>query len=71
MQLGLSLAQAQELYFQRLHSWLIPQCLHWLQHAGQLETDGATVMQLADLRSLLVLGSTLAVDVKGWLDRLP
>ncbi|XHX79385.1 MAG: DUF3536 domain-containing protein [Stenomitos frigidus ULC029] len=70
MQLGLSLARAQELYLQRLHHWLLPQCCHWLQSAGQMNADAA-VMQLADLRSLLTLGARLGIDVTNWLDQLP
>jgi alpha-amylase/alpha-mannosidase (GH57 family) len=71
LQLGLSLAQAQELYFQRLHSWIIPECVHWLTNAGQVELKQVMTMQLADLRSLLTLGRLLAVDVSGWLKQLP
>ncbi|MBW4469773.1 MAG: DUF3536 domain-containing protein [Stenomitos rutilans HA7619-LM2] len=71
MKLDLSLAQAQELYFQRLQTWLIPECRQWLSHAGQFEVDRASTMQLADLRSLLQLGQKLAVDVNGWLHQLP
>ncbi|MBW4692777.1 MAG: DUF3536 domain-containing protein [Lyngbya sp. HA4199-MV5] len=71
MKLDLSLAQAQELYFQRLQHWLIPECCQWLNSAGQFESDRALTMQLADLRSLLELGQTLAVDVNGWLKQLP
>mgnify|MGYP000116380385 CR=1 FL=1 len=71
MQLDLSLAQAQELYFQRLQTWLIPACLHWLNSAEQLEGDRVATMQWADLRSLLELGQNLAVDVNRWLKQLP
>ncbi|XGV95299.1 MAG: DUF3536 domain-containing protein [Leptolyngbya sp. BL-A-14] len=71
MKLGVSLAQPQELYFQRLQSWIIPQCLRWLSNAGHFDTDHAPTMQLADLRSLLELGQTLAVDVNRWLKQLP
>ena len=71
LQLGLSLAHAQELYFQRLQSWLIPECIHWLANAGQSAPNRVVTMQLADLRSLLQLGRTLAVDVSDWFSRLP
>ncbi|MBD2035425.1 DUF3536 domain-containing protein [Leptolyngbya sp. FACHB-321] len=71
MQLGLSLARAQELYFQRLQHWLIPQCFHWLRSAGQMKADAAETMQLADLRSLLILGARLGIDVTNWLNQLP
>ncbi len=73
MQLNVSLAHAQELYFQRLHSWLIPQCRYWLANAGQpdAQTDIKPPIRLADLRSLLVLGHSLSVDVSGWLNQLP
>ena len=71
LQLHISLAQAQELYFQRLHHWIIPECVHWLTNAGQSAPDRVATMQLADLRSLLELGHTLGVDVSGWVRQLP
>jgi alpha-amylase/alpha-mannosidase (GH57 family) len=71
MHLGVSLARAQELYFQRLHSWLIPQCFHWLHNAGQRSADSTKTMQLADVRSLLALGARLGIDVTNWLEQLP
>ncbi len=71
LHLNLSLAQAQELYFQRLQNWIIPECVHWLSNAGQSKPDRVVTIPLADLRSLLALGRTLAVDVSGWLKQLP
>ena len=71
LQLKPSLAQAQELYAQRLQNWIIPECVHWLTNAGQSAPDRVVTMPLADLRSLLTLGRTLAVDVSGWLTKLP
>jgi hypothetical protein len=71
MKLDLSLARAQELYVQRLQSWIIPECLRWLSNAAQFEADRAATMKLADLRSLLELGQTLAVNVNSWLKQLP
>lgn len=75
LHLGLSLAAAQELYFDCLHDWIIPECLHWLDTAGQgaaFTSDWADVkIRLPHLRSLLRLGQTLAIDVAGWLAKLP
>jgi len=71
MQLGLSLAQAQEAYFRQLQEWLIPQCQRWLA-AETVETDGsARSLSLTDLRLLLNLGDFLIVDVQHWLNCLP
>ncbi len=75
MHLGVSLANAQELYFDCLHDWIIPECLHWLNTAGQgaaFTSDWADVkIRLPHLRMLLRLGQTLAIDVAGWLAKLP
>lgn len=73
LKLDLSLAQAQELYFQRLNHWLVPQCQSWLgtQTNHELEAEGSRKIALSHLRSLLELGQTLAIDVAGWLHQLP
>ena len=71
LQLHLSLAQAQELYAQRLQHWIIPECVRWLTNAGQSAPDRVVTLPLADLRSLLQLGQTLAIDVSDWLNQLP
>jgi len=65
MHLNLSLAQAQELYFARLHDWIIPECQKWRDR----QSDQALI-GLAHLRSLLKLGQLLAIDVAGWLAQL-
>jgi alpha-amylase/alpha-mannosidase (GH57 family) len=70
MQLNLSLAQAQELYFERLHAWIIPQCQGWLQGKRTQPTAAPTEPGLPQLRSLLQLGQILAIDVAGWLEKL-
>lgn len=67
LQLNLSLAQAQELYFQRLNTWLVPQCLQWQQASPQRDERS---LDLPHLRLLLQLGHTLAVDVSTWLGQL-
>jgi alpha-amylase/alpha-mannosidase (GH57 family) len=73
MHLGLSLAQAQELYFQQLKQWIIPACLDWLeaQTADRSTGQPEPLLPLAELRQLLEFGQTLCVDVAGWLDCLP
>jgi len=71
MNLNLSLAQAQELYFAYLTSWIIPECLKWaVQEQGNLEQTTETKISLPYLRSLLKLGQLLAIDVDGWLAQL-
>ncbi|MBD2020213.1 DUF3536 domain-containing protein [Leptolyngbya sp. FACHB-36] len=65
MSLNLSLAKAQELYFQRLHQWLIPECSSW--QSG----EGRSAIPAAALRRLLQLGQRLSVDVSYWLSQLP
>jgi alpha-amylase/alpha-mannosidase (GH57 family) len=71
MNLDLSLVHAQELYFQHLHHWLIPQVTR-LTHSQPLnwsETILDTVT-LPHLRLLLELGEELAVDVAEYLSRI-
>ncbi|MBF2029791.1 MAG: DUF3536 domain-containing protein [Oscillatoriales cyanobacterium C42_A2020_001] len=71
MNLSLSLAKAQELYFACLNDWLIPECLKWAAHEqGDLEPSNETRISLPYLRSLLKLGQLLAIDVDGWLAQL-
>jgi alpha-amylase/alpha-mannosidase (GH57 family) len=75
MNLSLSLAQAQELYFYRLHSWIMLQPLEETSEAGPGATAIASkvkpTVETAHLQLLLQLGQTLAVDVSGLLARLP
>jgi len=71
MHLGLSLAQAQELYFTRLNEWLIPACLEWIKANGQSNYPTTqSQISLLHLRSLLKLGQLLAIDVAGWMAQL-
>lgn len=63
MHLGVSVARAQELYFHRLHAWVIPNCQH---HLGQAEAAIAPTLKLNDLKLLLSLGQFLAIDVASW-----
>jgi alpha-amylase/alpha-mannosidase (GH57 family) len=72
MNLGLSLAQSQELYFQHLNSWIAPECLKYMEPT-QAETDPKEklLMKLTHLHKLLKLGQKLSVDVKGLLMQLP
>lgn len=62
LHLGLSLDRCQELYFNCLHSRIIPQCQLALQ-----ENKNGNIIQL---RQLLLLGEKLAVDVSYWLSQL-
>lgn len=63
MNLGCSLAQAQELYFQNLHGWIVPQCLA----TAQGSTEHPTAISRDDLRVLLQLGQQLNMSVSDWL----
>lgn len=71
LKLGLSLAQAQELYFDCLNRWIIPECRHQM---ALVETGGTQPakpsLTLLQLRSLLHLGQKLAVDVDNLLAQL-
>jgi hypothetical protein len=71
MNLGLSLAQAQELYFYGLNSWIIPEVLNQVK-VTQAKTASASnsSIQTVHLRSLLRLGQKLAVDVNSLLAQL-
>lgn len=62
LHLDLSLDRCQELYFNCLHSRIIPQCQLALQ-----ENKNGNIIQL---RQLLLLGEKLAVDVSYWLSQL-
>jgi alpha-amylase/alpha-mannosidase (GH57 family) len=71
MRLHLSMAQAQELYFNCLHSWIIPACLQWVRaNTDQNQSSSDPQVSLAHLRSLLKLGQLLAIDVDGWVAQL-
>lgn len=65
LDLNLSLARCQELYFSCLQSRLVPQCQLVMQ--GEADTD----WDITQLRQLLQLGENLAVDVSFWLHQLP
>jgi alpha-amylase/alpha-mannosidase (GH57 family) len=79
LHLGLSLARCQELYFSCLQTHLIPKCQLAIQ--SQLISEKNDIGKLAQLpsktngyttqlRKLLQLGETLAVDVSFWLSQL-
>ncbi|MEG4502112.1 DUF3536 domain-containing protein [Microcoleus sp. F6_B4] len=82
LSLGLCLDKSQELYFDSLHSQIVPLCLGWLQlqDASEGESVVAAVAlgiagsgagwDLSSIRQLLELGQTLAVDVECWLNQL-
>ncbi|MEO8891970.1 MAG: glycoside hydrolase, partial [Coleofasciculaceae cyanobacterium] len=65
LNLNLSLARCQELYFSCLQTRLIPQCQLAMQ--GEVKTN----WNISQLRQLLQLGENLAVDVSLWLHQLP
>lgn len=80
--LGLCLDRSQELYFDSMHSQIVPLCLGWLQRQTGSTTksaidpvgldmlDSDSGWELPVIRQLLELGQTLAVDVECWLDQL-
>ncbi|WP_390883452.1 DUF3536 domain-containing protein [Kovacikia minuta] len=68
MNLNLSLAQAQELYFYQLHSGIIPQLLAERDKIGQNSAIASKVkptVETEHLRLLLQLGQKLAIHVSG------
>ncbi len=72
MELGLSLAQAQETYFRQLHAWIVPEWQRWSQfQEASADSQTARSLNLADLHLLLKLGAFLKVDVSYWLMHLP
>lgn len=83
LSLGLCLDRSQELYFDSLHSQIVPLCLGWLQRQAGSMTNGAIDLagtvaivdsdsgwELPAIQHLLELGQTLAVDVECWLNQL-
>lgn len=62
LHLGLSLAPAQEVYFQRLHEWLLPECLRLSN--GRSDSSTGTPIGPTDLQLLLQLGQQLSIDVR-------
>ncbi len=75
MHLNVSFAKAQELYFECLQNWLMPQCLRWIQPQDNLPPSKTNESQgnlrLPYLKALLKLGKSLAIDVAGLLEQLP
>jgi alpha-amylase/alpha-mannosidase (GH57 family) len=72
MNLDLSLVHPQELYFQHLHRWLIPQVAR-LTHSEPLDRAEENILDsvtVPHLRLLLELGEELAVDVAEYLSRI-
>ena len=72
LNLNLSLERVQELYFNCLHSQILPQCLQALQIQQQANGKGHSHRidsrwSVKHLRLLLSLGQKLAVDVSAWL----
>ena len=61
LKLGLSLAKAQELYFNCLHHEIVPECLYKPGEEGECRWEEGQVSPL------LRLGNKLAVDVSSWL----
>lgn len=73
LNLGLSLARAQELYFSCLHQ-IVPWCLQAIptQQGNENGTDNSTAnkLNITQLRDLLRLGQKLGVDVSALLSQL-
>jgi alpha-amylase/alpha-mannosidase (GH57 family) len=70
LNLALSLARAQEVYFRCLHGQIIPQCLQILAGDAESCNGDRPIWDLTQLRYLLRLGQKLSIDVGGWLDRI-
>jgi alpha-amylase/alpha-mannosidase (GH57 family) len=69
LNLGLSLARAQEVYCRCLHGQIIPQCLQMLNAYTDSNGD-RPIWDVTQLRYLLRLGEKLSVDVGGWLHQI-
>ncbi|WP_421655911.1 DUF3536 domain-containing protein [Leptothermofonsia sp. ETS-13] len=68
MNLGLSLAQAQELYFHCLNHWIVPERLkHSSAAKPESPAETESSIKLHPLHQLLQLGQKLAVDVSGFM----
>ncbi|NEQ77442.1 MAG: DUF3536 domain-containing protein [Okeania sp. SIO2C9] len=75
LNLGLSLTNAQEIYFQSLESHIVPLCLGYIQRRNnaEIQTNGievGEVWELPQISKLLQLGKKLAIDVDQWLNQL-
>ncbi len=70
LNLGLSLDRCQELYFNCLHSKIIPQCQLVIQASEPDKLGSESHEDVNYLRHLLRLGQRLAVAVNPWFDQL-
>ncbi|NET46807.1 DUF3536 domain-containing protein [Okeania sp. SIO2B3] len=75
LNLGLSLTNAQEIYFQSLESHIVPLCLGYIQRQNHAEIEANVVeveeaWELPQISKLLQLGKKLAIDVDQWLNQL-
>jgi hypothetical protein len=70
LNIGLSLAQAQETYFRQLHEWLIPECRRWCESYAEQESTARSLTP-TDLYQLLNVGQFLMIDTHYWLQSLP
>ncbi|NJK57861.1 MAG: DUF3536 domain-containing protein [Pleurocapsa sp. SU_5_0] len=61
MRLGLALDRAQEIYFSCLHQYIVPNCLLDSTSRGSCRWD------ITQIKPLLKLGQSLAIDVNCWL----
>jgi alpha-amylase/alpha-mannosidase (GH57 family) len=70
LRLGLALDQAQEIYFSSLHQDILPNCLmndlDDLVDSSSLEGNSCP-WKIPQIKSLLKLGQSLAIDVSCWL----
>ncbi len=68
MNLGLSLAQAQELYCHCLNQWIVPKCLNPSRTPGaESSPETKSPIKPHHLRLLLQLGQKLSMDVDGFI----
>lgn len=72
LNLGISLERCQELYFNCLHSRIVPRCLSAQassKNGGQVCATSETKLDLSQSHQLLRLGEKLAVDVSKWTNK--
>jgi hypothetical protein len=67
LQLGLALDQGQEVYFNCLQQYIVPHCLVDDSTTGNIPQQSSCRWNLTQIKPLLKLGQSLAIDVSCWL----
>jgi alpha-amylase/alpha-mannosidase (GH57 family) len=67
LKIGLSFERIQELYYNCLHSQILPNCIH--PEAPSQNSQGFCRWHPSQIPALIKLGQKLTLDVSNWLDR--